>query len=88
MDIEERILGEANYILRENSTIRDTAKHFGVSKSTVHLDLSKRLLDIDSYLYYQVRDILEYNFAIRHIRGGESTKIKYQKMSIDIKNQS
>ena len=86
MDIESRIRGEANYILNNKATIRETAKFFGVSKSTVHLDLSKRLLNMDSYMYYQVKDILEYNFAVRHIRGGESTKKKFEHLKVDIKN--
>lgn len=78
MMIEDRILGEAKYILQTNATIRQTAEKFGVSKSTVHLDMSKRLIKIDSYLYYKVRDILEYNFSVRHLRGGESTKRRYE----------
>ncbi len=76
--IRERVLSEANYIVKNKATIRETAKVFGVSKSTVHLDMSKRLIGLNSYLYYEVKDILEYNFSVRHIRGGESTKRKYQ----------
>ncbi len=79
--IEDRILEEANYILDTKSTIRQTAEKFGVSKSTVHLDMSGRLIKIDSYLYYRVRDILEYNFSVRHLRGGESTKRRYEELS-------
>lgn len=84
MDIESRTLQEAKYICDNKTTIRETAKHFGVSKSTAHLDLSKRLPAIDSYLFYQVKDILEFNFAVRHIRGGESTKKKFKAMEVEI----
>ena len=81
--IRERVLCEANYIIKNKATIRETASVFGVSKSTVHLDMSKRLIHLNSYLYYEVKDILEYNFSVRHLRGGESTRRKYQKCNID-----
>ena len=81
--IKERVLCEANYIVKNKATIRETANVFGVSKSTVHLDMSKRLINLNSYLYYEVKEILEYNFSVRHIRGGESTRRKYQKYNIE-----
>ena len=59
------------------STVRDVAEVFGVSKSTVHNDIRKRLIDIDKRLYKKVSNILKYHTDIKHIRGGESTKRKY-----------
>ena len=69
------ILGE--YILKNNSTVRNTAKQFGISKSTVHKDVSERLIHINSALAIEVRKILDENKAERHIRGGMATKRKY-----------
>ncbi len=60
------------------STVRDTSKIFGVSKSTIHYDVSIKLKEIDVDLYESVRKLLEYNKSIRHIRGGDSTKTRYQ----------
>ena len=67
------------YLIERRTTIRDAAKHFSVSKSTVHKDLSERLVRIDRTLYAQVKEILEQNKAERHIRGGDATRRKYQK---------
>ena len=67
------------YLIERRTTIRDAAKHFSVSKSTVHKDLSERLERIDRTLYAQVKEILEQNKAERHIRGGDATRRKYQK---------
>lgn len=75
--IYKRVINEANHIIETNNTIRETAKEFNVSKSTVHKDLQERLLDINTKLYEQVSSILDYHTKIRHIRGGESTKKKY-----------
>lgn len=69
----------ASYIIDNNSTIRQTAKWFGYSKSTVHNDVSNRLKKIDYSLYKRVNKILKINFEEKHIRGGESTKNKYLK---------
>ena len=77
--IEERAVEVANFIINSNSTVRETAKKFGISKSTVHKDLSERLERIDRTLYAQVKEILEQNKAERHIRGGDATRRKYQK---------
>ena len=77
--MNKRILAEANYIIKTKETIREIAKHFNVSKSTVHKDLQDRLIYINKELYTIVDDILEYHKEIRHIRGGESTRKKYQK---------
>ena len=76
-DIIKRVVDEANYIIDTGETVREIAKVFGVSKSTVHKDLHERLLEIDVYLYKDVRKILDYHTKVRHIRGGESTRKKY-----------
>ena len=78
-DLERRARELAVYLIERRTTIRDAAKHFSVSKSTVHKDLSERLQDIDRSLYVQVKEILEQNKAERHLRGGDATKRKYQK---------
>lgn len=77
MDIESRVKQEANYILKTGYTIREIAKLFNVSKSTVHKDLNDRLLKINKSKYKKVKEILNYHTNIKHIRGGESTKQKY-----------
>ena len=78
-DLERRARELAVYLIERRTTIRDAAKHFSVSKSTVHKDLSERLREIDRSLYVQVKEILEQNKAERHLRGGDATKLKYQK---------
>ncbi len=75
-----RVLEEAHYIIETKQTIREIAGAFYVSKSTVHKDLSNRLLMIDKNLYDEVKKILDYHTNIRHIRGGQSTKNKYLKL--------
>lgn len=77
--IEERACKLAVYIIENQSTVRAAAKHFGISKSTVHKDLSQRLPSYHPGLFKQVRSILELNKAQRHIRGGLATKEKYRK---------
>ncbi len=69
----------AYYILNNSTTIRKTALAFGISKSTVHNDLSKKLYKVNYDLYLKVKELLENNFNERHIRGGQATKLKYQK---------
>ena len=76
-NISNRVLEEANYIIDTHETIRELAKIFRVSKSTVHKDLHERLLNIDKDKFDIVDKILKYHTEIRHIRGGESTKQKY-----------
>lgn len=76
--LEQRILSEADYILKYHCTIRQCARFFGVSKSTVHLDLSKRLKFLDYRKFARTKDLLEYNYSVKHIRGGESVKRKAQ----------
>jgi len=79
--IVKRIIDEAKYIIETESTVREIAKVFNVSKSTVHKDLHERLINIDYNLYLNVEQILKYHTDIRHIRGGESTKKKYLNLS-------
>lgn len=79
--ITERVLEEAQYMLDTNETVREIATVFKVSKSTVHKDLHERLIDVDKSLYEEVKNILQYHTDVRHIRGGESTKKKYLKLS-------
>jgi putative DeoR family transcriptional regulator (stage III sporulation protein D) len=76
--IENRILDEARFIINNLTTVRDTAKHFGVSKSTVHKDITQRLHDINSGLAQDVSIVMELNSEVKHIRGGMSTKNKYK----------
>lgn len=76
--IEERTLEIGKYIIKNKSTVREAAKVFGVSKSTVHKDVTERLENINSKLYQEVKEVLEKNKAERHIRGGNATKIKYK----------
>lgn len=71
----------ALYLLENNSTIRKTANHFGLSKSTVHNDLSKRLKYENISLYKNVQILLQKNFSEKHLRGGDATKLKYKKMA-------
>ncbi len=76
--IEERAVELANYIIDKKTTVRAAAKKFGISKSTVHKDVTERLARINHELADNVKSVLEENKAERHIRGGEATKAKYQ----------
>lgn len=76
--IRNRVIEVGRYILESAATVRQTADKFGVSKSTVHKDVTERLPRINANLALQVRDVLELNKAERHIRGGEATRRKYQ----------
>lgn len=78
--IEERAVEIANYIIKCNATVRQTAKQFGISKSTVHKDITDRVEHINPQLARKVRTVLEVNKAQRHIRGGMATKNKYLNM--------
>ena len=75
--IEERAVAIANYIIDHNATVRQTAKRFGISKSTVHKDCTERLISINPALAAQTRVVLDLNKSERHIRGGMATKEKY-----------
>lgn len=84
MDIKKRVLKETEIILKTKKTVREIAKLSKVSKSTVHDDLSVKLLKINKRLYLKVKEILNYHKEIRHLNGGMATKIKYQAL----KNQN
>ena len=79
VSIEERAISLAHYIIDSKDTVRGAAKKFGVSKSTVHKDVSERLVHINQALAIEVRQVLDENKAERHIRGGMATKLKYEK---------
>lgn len=76
--IEERAVEIANYIIENNATVRQTAKKFGISKSTVHKDVTDRLMHLNPGLAAQARIVLDVNKSERHIRGGLATREKYQ----------
>ena len=77
-DIEERACDLALYIIEHQATVRSAATQFGISKSTVHKDLSQRLPAFNRALYLQVKEVLDLNKAERHIRGGIATRRKYK----------
>lgn len=77
--IEERAVSLANYIIEKKTTVRDAALAFNISKSTVHKDITERLWIIDRKLAKETKKVLEENKANRHIRGGQATKVKYEK---------
>ena len=79
-DLEERVVRLAEYITENRATVRAAAKKFGVSKSTVHKDITERLETVSPELYAKVRDLLELNKAERHIRGGMATRDKFRKL--------
>lgn len=79
LDIEERAKILATYIIETKSTVRQAAKKFNISKSTVHKDISERLEKVNPSLACEAKKILEINKRERHIRGGMATKIKYKK---------
>ena len=78
--VEERAVELGEYIVENQATVRAAAKEFGISKSTVHMDVAERLRKINPVLYQEVRSVLELNKAQRHIRGGLATKEKYRKL--------
>ena len=78
--VEDRAVELGEYIINNNSTVRNAAKKFGISKSTVHTDVTMRLKSISPSLYCDVRKILDENKAQRHIRGGKATREKYKNL--------
>ena len=78
MNIEERVTELAVWMLENNATVRSAARRFGVSKSTVHKDITERLPHISPSLYAQARQLLDLNKSERHIRGGLATRRKYR----------
>lgn len=86
--IRKRVLDVSQFIIDTNSTIRHAAKVFGVSKSTVHKDVTERLPRVDEEMADLVKKVLDQNKAERHLRGGEATKRKYQNQRRKASNQS
>ena len=78
--IMERVINESKYIINNKKHVRDTAKIFNVSKSTVHKDMQERLKDINSEDYNKVINVFNEHIEVRHINGGNATKIKYLKL--------
>ena len=76
--VEQRAVELGEYIIQSKATVRKTAKKFGISKSTVHKDVSERLKKVNPQLYREVKSALEINKAQRHIRGGMATRRKYK----------
>ena len=81
---EERCVKLASYLVENKATVRKVASHFGISKSTVHKDITIKLKKINKKLYEQAKEILDINKQERHIRGGEATKKKYMQKSKNI----
>ncbi len=75
--IQRRVLDVTHYVLESRCTVRQAGEEFGISKSTVHKDLTERLPTLDRKLASRVRKVLDYNASQRHIRGGEVTRKKY-----------
>lgn len=80
--IEKRVLEVCDYMIETGGTVRQAANRFGVSKSTIHKDLSERLPELDKNRYEKVKVVLENNKAERHLRGGEATRQKYAHQSL------
>ena len=76
--VEQRAVELGEYIIQSKATVRKTAKKFGISKSTVHKDVSERLKKVNPQIYREVKSVLEINKAQRHIRGGMATRRKYK----------
>lgn len=79
--VEDRAAMLGEYIIENNATVRGAAQKFGISKSTVHKDVSQRLRTLNPSLYRQVRTVLDTNKSERHIRGGLATRKKYLRLS-------
>ena len=84
--VEQRAVELGEYIIQSKATVRKTAKKFGISKSTVHKDVSERLPKIQPQLYPEVKKVLEQNKKERHIRGGLATKKKYEELALKQKS--
>lgn len=78
--IKNRVIKEALYIIENNATVREAAKSFNISKSTVHKDITERLEKINKNLYKQIKTIMSNHLKTRHIKGGEITKNKYKSL--------
>ena len=77
--IESRVLEVANYVIETGNTVREAAKEFGVSKATVYIDITKRILEISPFLAKETEKVLLYNKSQRHLRGGRITKKKFER---------
>ena len=77
-DIQDRCLSLGRYIVRTGATVRQAAQEFGMSKSSVHKDMHERLRHIHPGLYQEVRRILDYHHAVRHLRGGAATRLRWR----------
>ncbi len=80
---KERCVTLATYLIEHKATVRSVANHFGISKSTVHKDITQTLKKINQPLYLQAKEVLDLNKKERHIRGGEATRIKYSNIKED-----
>lgn len=81
-EVIKRVEEVSDYILKTKKTIRETAKNFKVSKSTIHKDINERLKELDLKKYHEIELIFNEHIKIRHILGGQSTKKKYQQMKL------
>ena len=86
LSVAERCVIFAKYITENGATVRDTAAHYGASKSTFHKDVTERLKNTDPCLYDTVRRVLEINKSERHLRGGNATRLRYELMRKNTKN--
>ena len=80
-DIRERCVALGRYMTRTGATVRQTAERFGMSKSSVHKDVQERLRAVHPGLYEEVRQILDYHHAVRHLRGGAATRLRWRLMN-------
>ena len=87
-ETDKRCIELGEYIARTGATVRQTAEVFSISKSTVHIDVTKRLREISPALATEVEKVLDYNKSVRHIRGGDATRKKYKKSLNDIDNDA
>lgn len=76
--IEERVIASADFMIKTKCTLRELAKHFNVTKSTSHIDVTERLKKLDKRKYDEIQKILSYNSKVKHIRGGMTTQMKYK----------
>jgi len=86
--IEQRVMEISNYIMETRATVRQVAKIFGVSKSTVHKDITERLPLVNRALAQNIKNILEHNKSERHLRGGEATRIKYRTLKDQVETET
>lgn len=78
---KERCEKIAEYMIKKKCTVRQAADHFGICKTTIHNEITFKLMKININLYSQIRDLMNHNWEVRHIRGGESTRKRYEKLN-------